>query len=95
MELRDALSQIAEIRQKVAQAEEFRGYRALPVAFSGVLAGVTAGCQALVLPDPFQNIPLYLTMWVAAALASMFVTGCVMIWTVRRSGSILERHKTY
>ena len=95
MELRDALSQIAEIRQKVAQAEEFRGYRALPVAFSGGLAVVTACCQALWLPEPLKNIPLYLTIWVAAALVSMVVTGFEMVWAVRRSGSILDRHKTY
>ena len=37
MELRDALAQIAEIRQHMARTEVFRGYRALPVAFSGVL----------------------------------------------------------
>ena len=56
MELRDALTQISQIRQQVAQTEVFRGYRALPVAFSGILAMATAGFQAVWLPDPAQNI---------------------------------------
>ena len=34
MDLRDALTQIAEIRQQVAQTATFRGYRALPIALS-------------------------------------------------------------
>ena len=45
MELREALTQISEIRQRVAQAEVFRGYRAVPVAFSGLLALATACVQ--------------------------------------------------
>ena len=38
MELREALTQISEIRRQVARAQLFRGYRALPVAFSGLTA---------------------------------------------------------
>src|SRR5437870_2077578 len=38
MDLQEALSQISEIRQQVARSETFRGYRAAPVAFSGVVA---------------------------------------------------------
>jgi hypothetical protein len=95
MELRDALTQIAEIRQKVAQTELFRGYRALPVAFSGLLALVAACCQRLWLPEPEQNMAAYFALWVGAALLSMLATGIEMAWFVRRSGSVLERHKTY
>jgi len=95
MELRDALTQIAEIRQKVAQAEEFRGYKAVPVAFSGVLALIAACCQALWLDEPTKNIGTYLMLWVGSALLSMLATGVEMAWYVRRSGSLLDRHKTY
>ena len=38
MELREALTQIAEIRQQMARGEVFRGYRAATTAFSGVVA---------------------------------------------------------
>ena len=37
MELREALSQITQIRQQMAQSEVFRGYRSITVGFSGVL----------------------------------------------------------
>ena len=37
MELREALSQISEIRQQMARSEVFRGYRSITVGFSGVL----------------------------------------------------------
>src|SRR5205809_239515 len=43
MDLHEALAQISEIRQQVAQTQTFRGYRAAPVAFSGVVACLAAG----------------------------------------------------
>ena len=46
MELRDALSQIAEIRQRMAQGQLFRGYRSATTAFSGVMAALAAERQA-------------------------------------------------
>ena len=95
MELRDALSQIAEIRQKVVEAERFRGYRSLPLAFSGILALSSACYQTLCLPEPVTNIEAYLFLWVGAAGLSMIATGWEMYCFLRRSGSALERHKTY
>ena len=44
-ELHEALERIAEIRHQMARTEVFRGYRALPVAFSGALA-VAAGWRS-------------------------------------------------
>ena len=38
MELREALTQIAEIRTRMAETERFRGYRAAPIALSGLIA---------------------------------------------------------
>jgi hypothetical protein len=75
MELREALTQISEIRQRVAQTEVFRGYRAVPVAFSGLLALATASVQALCLPDPAAQPSGYLFLWVGAALVSLVATG--------------------
>ena len=94
MELRDALTQIAEIRQQVARTELFRGYRALPVAFSGLVAFAAAGLQAWPIPEPAQNVSAYLALWVGSAILSMIATGCEMIWHLRRSPSALERAKT-
>ena len=38
VELHEALAQIAEIRHQMARTELFRGYRAAPAAFTGLLA---------------------------------------------------------
>lgn len=93
MDLREALTQISEIRQQVARTELFQGYRALPVAFSGVLALTTAGFQALCLPEPAQNMPAYLFLWLGAAIISMIATGMEMALHCRYLSSALERSK--
>jgi hypothetical protein len=75
MELHDALTQISEIRQRVAQTEVFRGYRAVPVAFSGLLAIAMAALQTVLLPDPASNLTAFFGLWVGAAFVSMLATG--------------------
>src|SRR5437016_14173126 len=95
MELRDALSQISQIRQQVAQTEVFRGYRALPVAFSGGLAMGTAAFQAVWLPDPRQNTSAYLFLWLGAAALSMLATGVEIALHCRYRSSAIERTKSW
>jgi hypothetical protein len=85
------LTQISEIRRQVARTEVFRGYRALPVAFTGLLALGVAGFQELFLPDPQQHVAAYLTLWVGAALISMLATGAEMVLRCRHSASSLTR----
>jgi hypothetical protein len=85
MELHEALTQISEIRQRVAQAEVFRGYRSIPVAFSGLLALATALVQMICLPQPQQNAAAYLALWVCAALVSLLATGLELFLHHRRS----------
>lgn len=91
MDLQEALTQISEIRQQVAQSETFRGFRAAPVAFSGVVACVAAAIQHAVLPDPAQNLHAYLGLWIGAAILSMLVTGIAMLWYCKQSTSSLSR----
>jgi hypothetical protein len=91
MDLRDALTQIHEIRQQVARTETFRGYRAAPVAFSGIIAWTTAAFQYAWMPHPGDNIPGYLTLWIGAALLSMAVTGTAMFVHCVQSKSALRR----
>src|SRR5436305_12699283 len=67
MELRDALTQISEIRRQMARTEVFRGYRAVPVAFSGLLALAAAALQAAWIADPAEQMAAYLALWVGAA----------------------------
>ncbi len=52
MELHEALTQITEIRSQLARTEVFRGYRAMPVAFSGCVAILGAVIQAVSITDP-------------------------------------------
>src|SRR4051794_39041974 len=78
MDLHDALTQISEIRRQVARTEVFRGYRAVPVAFSGFLAIIVAIYQTIALPHPKQNLEVYLAMWIGAALLSIVVMGAAL-----------------
>jgi len=95
MELREALTQISEIRQRVAQAEVFRGYRAVPVAFSGLLALATARVQMICLPQPESNVPAYLALWVGAALISLLATGLEIFLHHRHARSLLAGQLTW
>lgn len=94
MELREALTQIYEIRQQVARSECFRGYRAIPVAFSGVLALVCAALQSLWMTEPSNNLWGYFSSWVAVAVVSMFITGMEMLWRCRHSTTPLTEVTT-
>jgi hypothetical protein len=95
MELREALTQISEIRQRVAQSEVFRGYRAVPVAFSGFLALATAGVQKVWLPEPEGRATAYLALWVGAALVSMLATGLEIFMHHRHVRSTMARQLTW
>jgi len=80
MELREALVQIAEIRQQIAKGDVFRGYRSAPVAFSGVVALAAALAQPLVAPEPSQQMALYLALWIGAAAVSIAALALEMTW---------------
>jgi hypothetical protein len=85
MELQEALAQIAEIRQQMARAEVFRGYRAAPVAFSGLLAFGAAVYQSVRIADPIADLPGYLALWVGAAALSAIAAGLGMVWRARHA----------
>jgi hypothetical protein len=95
MELREALTQISEIRLQLARTEMFRGYRAVPVAFSGLLALLSGVVQAAWIAEPSQNVPAYLTLWVGAAVLSAVAAGIEMILRARASSSSLTREITW
>src|SRR5262249_10288429 len=78
MELRDALTQIAEIRRQMAKSDVFRGYRSAPVAFSGGLALVAAIMQPWAVADPTGNIFPYLALWIGMAMLSVLAVAVEM-----------------
>lgn len=79
MELHEAMRQISAIRQQMARTEQFRGYRAAPAAFSGLMAFAAGGVQTLILPEPENNLPLYLMLWISVAGIS-FLCSMMDIW---------------
>jgi len=95
MELRDALTQISEIRRQMARTEVFRGYRAVPVAFSGLLALGAATIQSVWIVAPLEQVQAYLALWVAAAAASSIGAGTEMILRARQSLSPWRREITW
>src|SRR5262249_20673037 len=95
MELRDALTQISEIRRQMARTEVFRGYRAVPVAFSGVLALVAAAIQATWIAEPERETAAYLALWVGAAVVSAIGAGTEMALRARQSLSPWRREITW
>ena len=94
MELREALSHIAEIRARVAVSEGFRGYRAFPVGVSGVLAVVVALVQPFLVPDPGGDLPGYLTLWLATALAGAAAAASGIWWRWRTVDQPLSQQLT-
>lgn len=95
MELRDALSQISEIRQQMAQTQVFRGYRSATTAFSAVVALVASALQAWWLRgDTWDYLNKTLYIWLAAAALSLLVVGIEMAVRYRRSASTLQREVT-
>ena len=95
MELQEALTQISEIRQQMARTEVFRGYRAVPVAFTGVMAVAAALAQSAWMPDPGQQIGAYLGLWVGTAVVGAMAAGLEMLLRSRGPGFWLRREITW
>lgn len=95
MELREALTQITEIRLQLARTEVFRGYRAVPVAASGVLALAAAAAQAFWIRDPGRQVGAYLALWIGAAVVSAAAAGIEMYLRGRRPESAWRRELTW
>jgi hypothetical protein len=92
MDLREAMSQIAEIRRQMARTELFRGYRSVPVAFSGLLAWVAAIAQSIWIADPIREFSQYLTLWLAAAAIGITAAGVEMALRARHDPRWAREH---
>jgi predicted membrane channel-forming protein YqfA (hemolysin III family) len=95
MELHEALTQITEIRLQMARTEVFRGYRAVPAAFSGGVAVMAAVIQSLVVVDPMRQLNAYLAIWIGAAVVSGASAALEMAQRSRASSSPLTRELTH
>ncbi len=95
MELREALTQITEIRSQLARTEVFRGYRAMPVAFSGCVAILAAIIQSRTITDPRGEIGAYLVLWIGAAVVSGLAAGLEMMIRARIAATSVTRELTW
>jgi hypothetical protein len=94
MELREALTQIAEIRQQMARGQIFRGYRAATTAFSGAAALIAGTLQTWVVPDPHKSPKHFVLLWGLAALVCLAAVALEMIFRTHRSRSPVQRQLT-
>jgi hypothetical protein len=90
MELRHAISQIAEIHEHLARTEVFRGYRSITVASSGVVGIVAAAIQAVCIQQPAERVGSYLTLWCLAAAINLAIVG-VGLWSRTWRGGAVSR----
>ncbi len=105
MNVNDALNQIADIRQQVARAQAFRGYRPVTTAFTGVMAILAGLAQKLIMPDPSPvwvkegqdpfRVDHYLYLWFTTAVICIVVVGYEMWYRVRKSESEMQRDLTF
>lgn len=86
MELHEALSQISAIREHVARAETFRGYRSTVVAGSSLACLVAGAIQTVSIPQPESAPGAWLALWVSTAAVCLAAVGGELVWR-HRSGA--------
>lgn len=94
MEVRHAAAQIDAIFNHVARTQEFRGYRPLTVAATGVMGLIAAAVQPFVVPVPLVGVYGYVDLWIAVAVVSVLVVGIELAISYRRAGLSMERQLT-
>ena len=73
MNVHDAMSQIAEIRQRMAWTVTFRGYRASTTALTGVIAIAAGIVQSWSQPVDGFDVHDFLAIWFIAAMAGIVI----------------------
>jgi hypothetical protein len=98
MELQQALSDLAEVRDRLAQLQRFEGYSAPAAAASGVVAIVASLVQRVLAPMPLtpQAQHAYLLIWFSClAVALLLNYGAVTAWLIKhRAPGARSRFRT-
>lgn len=86
MQLREALSDIADIRALLDRNQSFRGFRSVAIGISALF--VLAGSLVQLQFDVVRNPGAYLDIWLFVALGSLMVTAIEMIVRGRISNDL-------
>lgn len=82
-ELDRALSDIAEVRERLAMVQRFKGYSGVAAMLSGGLAVIAGVLQRAIVPSPAgtHEEHLYFAIWFAcAAIAALVNYGAILNW---------------
>ena len=83
-DLNEALSDIAAIRDQLAERRLFKGFGPVVVASTGLLALATAGAQSLAPELLASSNARFLTIWIAVAVLAVGLVGAEMVARSRR-----------
>jgi hypothetical protein len=89
MELRQALSDLAEVRERLARLQRFEGYSGAAAAASGIGALIAAGVQQRLapLPETVTALRVYLIIWLSClAVALLLNYGAAAVWLLKHRG---------
>ena len=89
MQINDALNRIAEIHDHLDKCEVYRGYRALPVALSGLTALLGAVLQPY-LTDPGATL-VYILYWLNIAAINTLLCGSSILMCYLRDSNHRRR----
>lgn len=96
MEVERALADIAEVRDRLASVQEFRGYSGAAAALSGAIAIVAGAVQFVTAPTPQSpaDMQRYLVIWFSCLAAALAINyGALLVWYIRNAG-LAERRQT-
>jgi hypothetical protein len=98
MELQRAISDLAEVRERLARLQRFEGYSGLAAGISALGAFVAAFVQQRVAPLPqgAQELHTYLPIWLGCLAAALLLNyGAAGIWLIRhRAPGARSRFRT-
>ena len=91
MDVRRALSDLAEVRERLARLQRFEGYSAPAAAASGVAALIAGLVQSRLVPLPHAggDLRLYAVIWMSCLAAGLALNyGTVAAWLLRHRSSV-------
>src|SRR5271170_2093419 len=89
MEVQQALSDLAEVRGRLAHLQRFEGYSGFAAAASGLVALGAGALQLQLAPHPqsAEQLHLYILIWLTCLAAALMLNyGSALAWAIRQRG---------